>query len=267
MQQWIDEGLVADMLLVDLPYDGMTNNAWDSPMDLEKLWKLYDQLIKENGAMIFTGRQPFTSRLIMSKPEWFKFTMVWKKNLKSGNLNARKRPMVSFEDVIVFYKKQPTYNPQRIPRTFQIKAGNKKNSKTTNYGKQSEYYRDRQSDWLMPDDVIDDEDNFFYVETLNEIKENPPMMTIEAVHNSSGKIHPTQKPVRLLEWLIMTFSNEGDTVLDNTAGSAATAIAAIKTNRNYWLCEKDKDIYTKAKARIEKFREDKEDDKSIIDVL
>ena len=242
------------MLLVDLPYE-LTQNSWDQIIPFSELWPRYAKLIKENGAMVFTGRQPFTSQLIMSKPEWFKFTMVWRKNLKSGNLNAQKRPMVSFEDVVVFYREQPTYNPQRIPRTFQVKAGNKFNSKTKNYGKQSEFYLDRQSDWLMPDDVIDDEDNFFHIDNLNDLCNHPPILPIEAVHNASNKLHPTQKPVRLMEWLILTFSNEGEIVIDNTMGSASTGIAAIKSHREFWGCEKESQMYLKARKRIEEFSE------------
>ena len=186
----------------------------------------------------------------MSRNDWFKFTMVWRKNLKSGNLNARIRPMVSFEDIVVFYKEQPTYNPIKIPRTFQKKAGNTKNSKTKNYGKQRENYLDRQTDSLMPDDVIDEEDDFFYYEDLEDMEVNPPMLHVKAKHNANGKRHPTEKPVALMKWLINTFTNEGDTVLDNTMGSASTISAALSCKRKAIGIEKDKQYFTIAKERI-----------------
>ena len=265
MSDLADNGEQVDMVLADLPYE-VTQNPWDQIIPFKDLWPLYEKIVKPNGAMVFTGRQPFTSQLIMSKPEWFKFTMVWRKNLKSGNLNARKRPMVSFEDIIIFYREQPTYNPQRIPRTFQQKSGNKRNSKTNNYGKQKEYYLDRQSDWLMPDDVIDAEDNFSIVDTIEEIKINPPMLYVNAVHNSAGKIHPTQKPIRLMEWLIKSFTNENDIVLDNTMGSATTGIAAIKNNREFWGCEKDSEIFKIAQERINNYIEAVEADKQVFSI-
>lgn len=212
MDTLIEEGVKVDMVLADLPY-AVTNNIWDKDIiPFGELWPRYWGIAKENAALVFTARQPFTSRLIMSFVEQFRFTMVWRKNLKSGNLNARRRPMVSFEDIVVFYRKQPTYNPIKIPRTFQQKAGNTKNSKTKNYGKQRENYIDRQSDSLMPDDVIDEEDSFYYDE-IEDMAANPPMLHFKAKHNAKGKRHPTEKPVELMQWLIRTFSNEGDIIL------------------------------------------------------
>jgi len=235
-----------DLILCDLPYGQTARNKWDIIIPFNELWMHYERIIKDNGAMIFTGKQPFTSMMIMSNPKHYKYNLVWRKNLKTGNLNARKMPMGSYEDIMIFYKKSPTYNPQKIPRTFQVPSGNTKNSKTTNYGKQKEEYIDRQSDWLMPDDVIDYEDAY----SLDALELENEMLYIKCVHNSSGKLHPTQKPVELFEYLIKTYTNEGDLVLDNCIGSGTTAIACLNTNRNYIGIEKEEKYFNIANERI-----------------
>lgn len=200
-----------DMILADLPYGVTSRNEWDKVIPMLLLWEQYYRVIKNNGVIVLTSRQPFTTDLIVSGRNHFKYTMIWKKNLKSGNLNARKRPMVGFEDISVYYKNQPTYNPQRIRRTTQRPSGNKHNSKSLCYGEQKSEYLDRQSEWLMPDDVIE----------------------IKCVHNSSGKLLPTQKPVELFEYLIRTYTNSGYLVLDNVIGSGTTAEACINTGRHF----------------------------------
>ena len=242
----ISDGSV-DMILCDLPYGTTARNKWDTIIPFDKLWEQYNRIIKDNGAIILTGKQPFTSMMIMSNPKMFKYNMVWRKNLKTGNLNARKMPMGAYEDVMVFYKKPPTYNPLKIPRTFQVKAGNKFNSKTTNYGAQKEEYIDRQNDLLTIDDVIDYEDE---VNFRSDWELENEMLYMECVHNSSGKLHPTQKPEYLFEWLIKTYTNEGEIVLDNCMGSGTTAIACLNTNRNFIGFELDKEYYDKSIERI-----------------
>lgn len=236
-----------DMILCDLPYK-VTQNKWDALIEPERLWEQYERIIKPNGAIVLTGKQPFTAMMIMSNLKLFKYCMVWRKNLKTGNLNARKMPMGAYEDIMVFYKKPPTYNPQQIPRTFQVPSGNKFNSKTTNYGKQREEYLDRQSDWLMPDDVIDYEDAY----SLDALELENEMLYVKCVHNSSGKIHPTQKPVELMELLIKMYTNEGETVLDNCVGSGTTIIAAENLKRNSIGMESGKEMYTKCCERLSK---------------
>ena len=154
--------------------------------------------------------------------------------------------MGAYEDIMVFYKKPPTYNPQRIPRTYQVPSGNKFNSLTSNYGKQRDIYVDRQSEWLMPDDVIDYEDGV----SLDALELENEMLYIKCVHNSSGKLHPTQKPVELLEWLIKTYTNPGDIVLDNCMGSGSTCIACLNTQRQYIGFELDKKYFEIAEDRI-----------------
>lgn len=160
-------------------------------------------------------------------------------------------PMGAYEDIMVFYKKSPTYNPQKIPRTYQVKSGNKYNSQTTNYGKQKLEYEDRQDDWLTIDDVIDYEDE---VNFSNDWELENEMLYVECVHNSSGKLHPTQKPSYLFEWLIKTYTNEGDVVLDNCIGSGTTAIASINTNRNFIGIERDLDYVNISNERILKHK-------------
>ena len=235
-----------DMILCDLPYGCTARNKWDVIIPFEPLWEQYKRIIKDDGAIVLLGKQHFTSMMIMSNTKMYKYNLVWRKNLKTGNLNARKMPMGAFEDIMVFYKKSPTYNPQQIPRTYQVPSGNKFNSKTTNYGKQKEEYIDRQSDWLMPDDVIDYEDGV----SLDALELENEMLYIKCVHNSSGKLHPTQKPVELLEWLIKTYTNENDLVLDNCMGSGSTGVACVNTNRRFIGIEIEKEYFDIAVSRI-----------------
>ena len=140
-------------------------------------------------------------------------------------------PMGGHETLQVFYKKHPTYNPQKRKRTTEVKSGNKFNSKTTNYGSQKEEYLDRQSDEINPDTAL---------------------LQFKCVHNSSGKVHPTQKPVALLEYLIKTYTQEGETVLDFTMGSGSTSVACVNTNRNFIGIELDDNYFNVAEDRINK---------------
>lgn len=235
-----------DMVLCDLPYGCTARNKWDVIIPFDPLWEQYKRVVKDNGAIVLFGKQPFTSMMIMSNADMYKYNLVWRKNLKTGNLNARKMPMGAFEDIMVFYKKPPTYNPQQIPRTYQVPSGNKFNSKTTNYGKQKELYIDRQSEWLMPDDVIDYEDGY----ALDALDLENEMLYIKCVHNSSGKVHPTQKPVELLEWLIKTYTNKGETILDNCMGSGSTGVAAVNTKRKFIGIELEQKYFDIATQRI-----------------
>lgn len=241
-----------DMILCDLPYGATARNKWDEIIPFDQLWSHYNRIIKDNAAIVLTGKQPFTSMMIMSNQKMFKYNMIWRKNLKTGNLNAKRMPMGAYEDIMVFYKKQPTYNPQMIPRTFQIKCGKQEGKEydnhTNNYGKQSNQYTSVSGDYLTIDDVIDYEDQVNFREDWELEHE---ILYFESVHNSSGKLHPTQKPVYLFEWLIKTYTNEGDTVLDNCIGSGTTAIACINTNRNFIGIEKELNYFNVAEKRIE----------------
>lgn len=223
----IPDGSV-DMILADPPY-GTTACKWDSVIPLEPMWKQLTRVIKPNGAIVMTAAQPFTSVLVCSNLKKFKHQWVWVKNLKTGNLNARRKPMGGHEDVVVFCKKSPTYNPQKRQRTTEVKAGNKRNSKTSVYGKQRELYVDNQSDLINPDTVI---------------------TGINCVHSSEGRVHPTQKPVALMEYLIKTYTDEGETVLDFTMGSGTTGVAAVNTGRRFIGIELDLDYFNIAIERI-----------------
>ena len=217
-----------DMVLCDPPY-GTTRNKWDSVIDLEAMWNNLWRVLKPNGVVALFSAQPFSSVLVTSQLKNYKYEWVWVKNLKTGNLNAKRMPMGGHETIQIFYRKPCTYHPQKRVRTTEVKAGNKKNSKTSNYGKQREEYLDRQSDLINPDTAL---------------------LNIKCVHNSEGKVHPTQKPVALMEYLIKTYTNEGETVLDFAMGSGSTGVACKNTNREFNGIEKDEAYFKIAQDRI-----------------
>ena len=203
-----------DMILCDLPY-GTTACKWDTIIPFEPLWEQYKRVIKDNGAIVLTASQPFTSALVMSNPDWFKYDLIWDKELATGFLNANRMPLRSHEEVLVFYKSQPIYNPQK-------NIGEKNHSRGKNKCKTNNLYGYHKIA----------EDNF------TELKHPKSVLNIRKEHPSKT-IHPTQKPVALFEYLIKTYTNEGDLVLDNCAGSGTTGIACKNTNRNYILIEKE----------------------------
>ena len=236
-----------DMILCDLPYGMTSRNKWDIIIPFDKLWNQYTRIIKDNSAIVLFGKQPFTSMMIMSNPKIYKYNMIWRKNLKSGHLNTKRIPMGAYEDIMVFYKKQPIYNPQKIPRTYQKPSKKSYYTESTNYGRQRGDYIDNQSNWLYPDDVIDYEDGV----NLDALDLENEMLYIKCVHNSSGKLHPTQKPVELLEWLIKTYTDENMTILDNCMGSGSTGVACLNTNRKFIGIEIDENYFNIAKKRLE----------------
>lgn len=200
-----------DMILCDLPY-GTTQNKWDSIIDLDKLWEQYKRIIKERGMICLTSSEPFTSKLINSNPKMFKYDLVWDKKSTTGFLNAKRMPLRRHEQILCFYKKLPTYNPEMEVR-----------GKPRNKGS----YNKRKGDGDMC------YGKFENVESFNN--EYYPTSILEFSNaNQKDKVHPTQKPVELFEYLIKTYTNEGETVLDNCLGSGTTAVAATLTNRN-WL--------------------------------
>ena len=236
-----------DMILCDMPYGMTSRNKWDIIIPFDKLWNQYTRIIKDNSAIVLFGKQPFTSMMIMSNPKIYKYNMIWRKNLKSGHLNTKRIPMGAYEDIMVFYKKQPIYNPQKIPRTYQKPSKKSYYTESTNYGRQRGDYIDNQSNWLYPDDVIDYEDGV----NLDALDLENEMLYIKCVHNSSGKLHPTQKPVELLEWLIKTYTDENMTILDNCMGSGSTGVACLNTNRKFIGIEIDENYFNIAKERLE----------------
>jgi site-specific DNA-methyltransferase (adenine-specific) len=200
-----------DMLLTDLPY-GVTNNSWDILVDMLILWREAKRVVKPAGAMVFTGQDMFTHRLIASNEKDFKYNLVWDKMTTTGFLNANVMPLRQHEDIVVFYRKTPVYNPQKsVGRRKSHSKGKMKGRENNCYG-----------DFVNVDNA---EENGYekYPTSIIAIPAVPP----------SRKIHETQKPVPLFEYLIRTYTNPGDTVLDCCIGSGTTALAAIRSGRNY----------------------------------
>ena len=220
-----------DMILCDLPY-GTTACKWDIVIPFEPLWEQYKRIIKKNGAIVLFGTEPFSSYLRMSNIKDYRYDWKWDKVIGSGSLNVRYMPLKRYEDVIIFYKKTPTYNPQMVLRdkTKLRPCGQfLKPNETYGLKKKEQYLYDE--DYKYPDTKLE------YHSRENEL-------------NSKHKIHPTQKPVALLEYLIKTYTNEGETVLDNCIGSGTTAIACINTNRNYIGFELSEEYCKIAEKRI-----------------
>ena len=206
-----------DMILCDLPY-GTTQNKWDSVIPFDKLWAAYERIIKPNGAIVLTASQPFTSALVMSNPKGFKYEIVWDKKSVTGFLDASRKPLKAHESVLIFYNKQPTYNPIKTSANKHREFTNEKKRKiqTDNYGEMGDkLVVNYKANERFPTSVL----------TINAV-----------VNNSNEKVgHPTQKPTALFEYLIKTYTNPGEVVLDNCAGSFTTAVAAENTGRR-WIC-------------------------------
>lgn len=217
-----------DMILADLPY-GTTQNKWDSIIPLNDLWEQYNRVIKDNGMICLTSSEPFTNALINSKPSHFKYyDLVWDKVGTTGFLNSKRRQLRRHEQVICFYKKQTTYNPLM---EFRGKERNKRS------------YNKRKGDG---DSCYGKFEN---IESFNN--EYYPTSIIEISNASQkGKIHPTQKPVALFEYLIKTYTNEGETVLDNVMGSGTAGVACKNLNRRFIGIELDENYFEIAKKRI-----------------
>lgn len=216
-----------DMIFCDLPY-GTTRNKWDSIIPLDKLWSEYERVIKDNGAIVLFSAEPFTSVLISSNPKIYRYDLIWDKKLSSGFLNSKRMPLRRHEQIIVFYKKLPTYNPQMEVRGKVRKKGitTETGKHTTNYGK----FKNTVS-----------ENNTYYPTSILDFSNA----------NRSEKVHPTQKPLSLIEYMIKTYTNEGDLILDNTCGSGTTGLGAKNLNRNYIMMEQDPKYYEIACKRVQ----------------
>lgn len=218
-----------DLIICDLPY-GVTKNKWDSVIDLNQLWVEYKRIIKNNGAIILFGQDKFSAKLMLSNEKLHRYNLIWEKTTPTGHLNAKRMPLRNHEDILVFYKKLPTYNPQKTKGHIRkvSTAKHKRNSKeTTNYGKHK-------------------------LTTYDSTERYPKSILKFATDKQKSALHPTQKPVSLLEYLIKTYSNENELILDNCIGSGSTCIASINTNRKYIGIEKDEFYYNISKNRIEK---------------
>jgi site-specific DNA-methyltransferase (adenine-specific) len=218
-----------DAVICDLPY-GATNCKWDSILPFDLLWKEYERIIKPNGAIVLFGSQPFTSALIMSNSKNFKFNFVWDKNRGNGHLVAKIRPLQRTEDICVFGYDKIKYNPQMIERE-KVRKNTKEGGKRTEImgGSKNDNYEFKESTHRYPTNYL------FYP------------------HSPSKTFHPTQKPLELLEYLIKTYTNEGDTVLDNTMGSGTTNLACLKLNRKSIGIEKEKQYYDVAVRRLSSY--------------
>lgn len=221
-----------DMILCDLPY-GTTACKWDSIISFDKMWSQYERIVKDNGAIVLTAAQPFTSALVMSNPKLFKYEWIWHKTHPKGHLNAKKQPMRAHESILVFYKSPPVYNPQKT-------QGHARKVAKTNYVK------------------VADGSSVYGSEVRNteydSTERYPLSVQIFSNADLTNVIHPTQKPVALFEYLIKTYTNEGDLVLDNCAGSFTTAVACENLNRN-WICmEQDREYCKVGWKRIQENR-------------
>lgn len=210
-----------DMVLCDLPY-GTTRNKWDSVIPLNKLWEQYERIIKDNGAIVLFSQMPFSAELVHSNLKLFKYEWIWQKDNGTGFLNAKKMPLKIHENILVFYKKLPLYNPQmRIGfKPYKCKQGRH----STNYGAYEQGHITESNGERYPIDIIK--------------------------FKKDAGLHPTQKPVELLEYLIKTYTNENETVLDNCMGSGSTGVACVNTNRNFIGYELDEKYFEVAERRI-----------------
>lgn len=227
-----------DMILCDLPYGVLNkknpNAKWDRVIPFIELWEAYERVIKDNGAIVLFASGMFTADLMQSNKKLWKYNIVWKKgNRPTGFLNAKKQPLRINEDICVFYKKQPTYNPQFTIGAKVHSRGNAGNGK----GKQGRNgcYGD------------------FKVTPAIMTNEKYPLSIIDIAKEYPQKYHPTQKPVALLEYLIKTYTNEGALVLDNCMGSGSTGVACINTGRNFIGIELDKQYFEIAEKRIKEW--------------
>lgn len=216
-----------DMVLCDPPY-GMTRNAWDCEVDLGRLWEHYDRVVKEDGAIVLFASGMFTSRLMASNPSMWRYNLVWRKTTPTGFLNAKRMPLRAHEDICVFYRRLPTYNPQigSGPRKVST-AHHARNSKpSSNYGA-------------------------WHPTTYDSTERYPTsVLEFKTDKQRGGAHHPTQKPVALCEWLIRTYTNPGDVVLDSFMGSGSTGVAAVRCGRRFVGIEKDEGYYETALRRV-----------------
>lgn len=222
-----------DMILCDLPY-GTTACKWDVIIPFEPLWKHYERIIKDNGAIVLTASQPFTTMLIQSNFNLFKYSMVWVKDRPNGIGNANKMPMRYHEDICVFYKKLPTYTKQYVQRSegglnrvkYKVQSGFK-DTDTNNHK-------------FGLKEISVKYDDAKILGTVIEVKKDSPSLLM----------HATQKPVELFEIIVKMFSNEGETVLDNCMGSGTTGVACKKTGRHFIGIEKDEKYFDIAVSRV-----------------
>jgi len=218
-----------DMILCDLPF-GTTACKWDTIIPFEPLWEQYERIIKPNGAIVLFGKNPFTAKLILSNEKLFRYELIWEKSRAGNSMQVCKQPSAIHENILVFYKKQPTYNDLKFSVDEKYIDKRKSiNDSFYNGGHYSGVMKRKADDGLRhPQSIL----------PFNSVWKK--------------EMHPTEKPVELFEWLIKSYTNEKEMVLDNCAGSFTTAIAAINTNRQYICIEKDETYFKLAQDRINK---------------
>ena len=219
----IESGTV-DMILCDLPY-GTTCCSWDAVIPFEQLWSEYERVVKENGAIVLFGAHPFTAVLACSNLKLFRYEWIWEKPSATGFMNAQLQPLRAHENALVFYKSQPTYNPQKT-YGHERKTAKRKDIGSEHYGKQ------------------------LNIKAYDSTERYPRSVQVFSSDKQKANYHPTQKPVALCEYLIRTYTNEGDLVLDNTMGSGTTGVACVNTGRNFIGIEKEGKYFAIAQERI-----------------
>ena len=217
-----------DAIICDLPY-GTTQNKWDSVLPLDKLWVEYKRILKPRGIVILFAQIPFSITLGASNLKWLKYEWIWDKKLGSGSLNVKKMPLKRHENILVFAKGKTTYNPQMTKGKFRNKSTSKPQSNKGNYG-EIKHQKDNFNDDYYPTSIL---------EFTNA--------------NVRSRIHPTEKQLPLMEYLVKTYTNEGDIVLDNTMGSGTTNLACLKLNRKSIGIEKEKQYYDVAVRRLSSY--------------
>ena len=226
-----------DMILCDLPY-GTTACKWDTIIPFEQLWKEYERIIKPNGAIVLTASQPFSSALVMSNPKLFKYEWIWRKNTGTGFATAKYQPLRYHESILVFAKGKTNYNP--IPTERFSEASKKMCKKPVRGG-------GKKTSSHISMEIVK-------VQYDSETKNPESVLEFKSVPNAGGhKLHPTQKPIELFEYLIKTYTNENDLILDNCAGSGTTAIACLNTNRQFIVMEKEQKYYDIILKRVGDF--------------
>lgn len=217
-----------DMILCDLPY-GQTKFEWDKRLDFALLWEQYERIIKDNGAILLFGKHPFTSELVLSNSKLFRYELIWEKTRASNSMQVKKQPSAIHENIIVFYKNQPTYNDLKF-KVDEKYIDKRKSINDSFYNKghyQGVMKRKADDGWRHPQSIL----------PFNSVWKKD--------------MHPTEKPIELLEWLIKSYTNENDVVLDNCMGSGSTGISCINTNRRFIGIELDEGYFNIAKQRID----------------
>lgn len=235
MQKMVNDGVVVDMILADLPY-GTTNNKWDAVIPFEPMWALYWKILKPNGVIALTASQPFSSALIMSQPKYFKHEWIWVKNRGSNFANTVREPMKEHEQILIFSKGRWTYNKQMQERSG---SGLDRVKYNVKFESKSENYRD------------------FQGRAENQLSNLRVPSSWQKFNTDTSGLHPTIKPTLLFEYLIKTYTNEGETVLDNVMGSGTTAISCINLGRNFVGIDSDEKYFEVSKKRAKEAIGDK----------